>query len=85
MTGALHVGIRRADPELRRRGVIIMDLHEQLALQMAKERIDDAVREAERMRAMRFGRARRSARVRLGSALVRLGQWMAGRSAAVPS
>jgi hypothetical protein len=74
-----------AQRELAEGGVTIMDLHEQLALQMAKERIADAVREAQRMRAIGFTGARRSARVRLGSALVRLGRWMAGQSRPVPS
>jgi len=66
-------------------GATIMDLHEQLALQMAKERIEDAVREAQRMQAIGFNGVRRSARVRLGNALVRLGRWMAGQSSPVPS
>lgn len=61
-----------------------MDIHEQLALRMAQERIEEAVRAAEQMRAVRSARARRSARVRLGSALVRLGHWMAGQSSPVP-
>jgi hypothetical protein len=51
-----------------------MDFHEQIAFQMAKERIEDAVRTAQRMHAIR------SARVRLGSALVRLGHWMMGHA-----
>ena len=50
-----------------------MDLYEQCALQVAKERIDAAVREAEQMRAIRVARARRSARARLGSVFVRFG------------
>jgi urease accessory protein UreF len=53
-----------------------MHFHEQIAFQIAKERIEDAVRTAQRMRAIRSTRAPRSARVRLGSALVRLGNWM---------
>jgi hypothetical protein len=55
-----------------------MDIFEQITLRMAKERIEDAVREAEQMRALHSARARHSAQVRLGSALARLGRWMAG-------
>ena len=57
-----------------------MDIEEQVALQMAKERIEEAVRLAEQRRAIGFARPRRPARVRLGSALVRLGHWMMGRA-----
>lgn len=57
-----------------------MDIHEQIAFQMAKARLEDAVREAKRMRAVRFARARSSARARLGSALIRLGHWIGGQS-----
>ncbi|HXZ43683.1 MAG TPA: hypothetical protein VEH53_02560 [archaeon] len=53
-----------------------MDFHEQIVFQMAKERIEDAVRTAQRMRAIHSARPPRPARVRLGSALVRLGHWM---------
>jgi hypothetical protein len=62
-----------------------MDLNEQIAMRMAKERIEDAVRAAEQMRAIRLGRARRSARFRLGSALVRLGHWMLDHASPAPS
>jgi hypothetical protein len=62
-----------------------MDIYEQIALQIAKERLADAVREAERIRAMRVSRVPRPARVRLGSAIVRFGQWMAGDSSPVAS
>jgi len=55
-----------------------MDLEEQVALRMAKERIEEAVRAAEQRRAIGFERAARPVRVRLGSALVRLGHWMKG-------
>ncbi len=51
---------------------------------MAKERIEDAVRARERMRAIRFGRARRSARIRLGNALVRLGHWVLDHPSPAP-
>ncbi len=57
-----------------------MDLHEQLALQMAKERIKDAVRAAEQMRDIRLAGARHPARARLGKVLVRLGRWMMGEA-----
>jgi len=55
-----------------------MDIDEQIALRMARERIDEALRAAEQRRALRSGQARRSARVLLGSALVRLGHRMLG-------
>jgi len=55
-----------------------MDLDEQIALRMARERIEEAVHAAEQRRALRAGRARSSPRARLGSALVRLGHWMMG-------
>jgi hypothetical protein len=55
-----------------------MDIHEQVALRMAREWIEDAVRAAEAMPAIRSTRARQTARVRVGSALVRLGHWMMG-------
>ena len=57
-----------------------MDLEEQVALQMAKERIEEAVRLAEERRAIGLARPRQPARVRLGSALVRLGHWMKGEA-----
>ena len=62
-----------------------MHIHESVALRMAQERIEDAVRAAEQMRTIRSARAPRSARVRLGSALVRLGHWMIGHPSAAPS
>ena len=62
-----------------------MYIHEQIALQMAKARIDDAVRAADRRRALRFARGRMSTRVSLGRALVRLGHWMTNQSSATPS
>ena len=61
-----------------RQGRTWMDLEEQVALRMAKERIEEAVRAAEQRRAIGFERAARPVRVRLGSALVRLGHWMKG-------
>jgi len=61
-----------------------MDIHEQLAVRMAKERIEDAVRAVEQLRAIRFARARRSTRVRLGRALAQLGHWMSGQPSPAP-
>lgn len=50
-----------------------MHLHEDTALLIARERIEDAIRSAAQMRALRLARGpRRSARIRLGTALVRL-------------
>ena len=57
-----------------------MDIHEQLAWQMAKARIAAAVRSADQMRAIGSARARRPTRVYLGGALVRLGHWMMGHA-----
>lgn len=51
-------------------GVPIMDVYEQVA----KDRIDAALREAEQRRAIRAGRVRGSRLVRLRSVLARLGQ-----------
>jgi len=55
-----------------------MELDEHIALRMAQERIEAAVHAAEQRRALRSARAHSSARVRLGSALVRLGHRMMG-------
>ena len=57
-----------------------MDINEQIALQMAKERIKDVVSAAEQRRAIGFERADRPVRVRLGSVLVRLAHWMMGKA-----
>jgi|MudIll2142460700_1097286.scaffolds.fasta_scaffold1729061_1 hypothetical protein len=57
-----------------------MDLHELIALRIAQDRIQVAVRFAEQERILRTARARRSTRVRLGGALVRLGHWMMGHA-----
>jgi hypothetical protein len=62
-----------------------MDIFEQLALRMAKERIEGAVRTAEQMRAVRVAGACPPARVRLGRALVRLGHWMMDQPSPGPS
>jgi len=62
-----------------------MLLHEEVALLMAKERIEVAVRHAEQRRALRLARAPRGpARLRLGMALVRFGHWVMGQSPQVP-
>ncbi len=62
-----------------------MYIPEQIVQQLAKERIEEAERVADQMRAIRSSRVRRSARVRLGRALVRLGQWMSGPPRRIPS
>jgi hypothetical protein len=62
-----------------------MYMDEQIVLRMARERVEEAVRAAEQRRALRTGQARRSTRVRLGSALVRLGHRMLGQSSPAPS
>ena len=57
-----------------------MHIHEDTMLLMARERILEAERRAEVSRALRMTRpAHRPVRVRLGMALVRLGQWIMGR------
>jgi hypothetical protein len=57
-----------------------MHIHEDMLLLMTRERIREAERRAEVSRALRLARpARRPARIRLGMALVRLGQWIMGR------
>ncbi len=62
-----------------------MYIHEQIVQQLAKERIEEAERVADRMRAIRSSRVCHSARVRLGGALVRLGQWISGPLKRIPS
>lgn len=50
---------------------------EQAAMLAAQERIEEARRDAARVRAVRHAAGRRTPfRVRLGAALVRLGTWM---------
>ena len=56
-----------------------MYIHEELALQIVKERKAEAIRIAERARALCPSAARTSARVRLGRSLVRLGHWISGQ------
>ena len=62
-----------------------MYMDEQIILRMARERVEEALRAAQRRRALRSGRARRSTRVRLGIALVRLGHRMLGQPSPAPS
>jgi hypothetical protein len=62
-----------------------MHMLEDVVLQVAKERMGDAWRHAEQMRAIRRARApRRSARVRLGMALIRFGHWILGQPSPTP-
>jgi hypothetical protein len=62
-----------------------MHIHEDTVVLMAKERMEDALRSADRMRALRLARGpRRSTRVRLGMALVRLGHRILGGSSSSP-
>ncbi len=57
-----------------------MYIQESAVLLMARERLEDAMHAAEQRRLLRLTRApRRPARVRLGTALVRLGHWIQGR------
>ena len=61
-------------------GMVLMYIHEQVALMMARERLQDAARAA--MQASAIGQAgvsRPSARIRLGAALIRLGRRIQGR------
>jgi hypothetical protein len=63
----------------------MMLIHEETALLMARERMEDAVRYAEQRRALRLARAPRlPVRVRLGMILVRIGHWIMGQSCPVP-
>lgn len=56
-----------------------MYLHEDIALQMANERLAETIRRAEQQRAIRLTSSRTPARVRLGRSLVRLGYWISGQ------
>lgn len=57
-----------------------MNIYEHTVVLMAKERMEDARRSAERVRALRLARTlRTSARIRLGMALVRFGHWIQGQ------
>jgi hypothetical protein len=62
-----------------------MYILEDIMLLMARERMEDAVRYAELMRAHHLARTRRRpVRARLRMALVRLGHWLMGRSSQAP-
>lgn len=56
-----------------------MYVHENIALQIANERLAEAIRSAEQQRAIRPITSRTPARVRLGRSLVRLGYWISGQ------
>ena len=60
-----------------------MSIHEQPALQMAQERMAEAVRWAEQRRAL--CRERPSVGIRLGRTFVRLGHWLADQPSAALS
>lgn len=55
-----------------------MYIHEEIVLQMAKERIHEARRAAEHQRSAHRAGAPPSARVRLGRSLVQLGRRISG-------
>ena len=62
-----------------------MHIHEDIMAMMARERVEDAVRFAERMRDLRLARAPRlPTRVRLGIALIRFGHWLMGQPSPTP-
>jgi hypothetical protein len=63
------------------RGEKTMYIHEDIAVIMIKERMEDAKRYSEQRRALRLARASRPAtRVRLGMLLIRFGRWLMGES-----
>jgi hypothetical protein len=63
-----------------------MYIHEHIAIRMAKERMEDALRSAEHLRVLRLTRPpRRPARVYLGLALIRLGRWLQGQPSSTPA
>jgi hypothetical protein len=57
---------------------------ENVAVLMAKERMGEAMRHAEAVRASRRPGSQWTTRVRLGLALVRLGRWLMGEPSPVP-
>ena len=62
-----------------------MYIQEQVAVRMGKERMEDAMRSAEVRRAFRLaGAPRRPVRLRLGSALIRLGRRLQGEPSSIP-
>ncbi len=58
-----------------------MDINERVILQLAKERMEEAVRAAAERRAIGPERVGDPLRVRLGTFLVALGHWLMGPSA----
>ncbi len=58
-----------------------MDINERVVLQLARERLEEAVRAAEERRAIGTTRVGRPVRARLGTILVTLGHWMMGPGA----
>ena len=62
-----------------------MFIEDYTMLSMARERMKEASRSAEQKRALRAAEApHRSARIRLGTALIRLGHWIMGQSSPTP-
>ncbi len=62
-----------------------MHIDEHIMLLIAKQRIQEAERRAQQLRALRPARApRQTTRVRLGMALVRFGHWIMGQPSAAP-
>ena len=62
-----------------------MHMSEDVMLLIARERTEDAVRHAERMRALRLVRGPRlPMRIRLGKALIRLGHRIIGQPSSTP-
>lgn len=62
-----------------------MHIDEHMMLLMAKQRIQEAERRSQQLRALRLVRApRQTTRVRVGMALVRFGHWIMGQPTAAP-
>ena len=62
-----------------------MFIEDYAMLLMARERMQEASRSAEQRRALRLAKApHRSTRIRLGTALIRLGHWIMGQSSPTP-
>ncbi len=57
-----------------------MELHEDFMLLVAREKIADAERRAEELRAIRGNRPGKSLRARLGWMLIGWGRWILGES-----
>ena len=63
-----------------------MYIHEHIAIRMAKERMEDALRSAEQLRDLRLTKTPRwPARVYLGLALIRIGRWLQGQPTSTPA